>query len=160
MTMTAKRETREDLKPATRAWLEANPKVKLFRNAAGELVIRDVCGRCGGSGRYSFNMMDGDRCYGCGGCGKVYTGADKYVARIKRAEAPVRKRAAAAAAWAAMLAGRAWVSVDEVKTATADYARAGWVTMLIAIAYSVCVMAPWYAFLGLPLWNPNAPWPY
>jgi hypothetical protein len=22
---------------------------------------------CGGSGRYSFNMMDGDRCYGCNG---------------------------------------------------------------------------------------------
>lgn len=43
---------------------------------------------------------------------------------------------------------------------TADYARVGWVTILIAIAYSICVMAPWYAFLGLPIWNPNAPWPY
>lgn len=28
-----------------------------------------VCGRCGGTGHYSFNMMDGTRCYGCGGRG-------------------------------------------------------------------------------------------
>jgi hypothetical protein len=32
-----------------------------------------TCGRCGGSGRYSFNMMDGDRCYGCSGSGIKYT---------------------------------------------------------------------------------------
>jgi len=30
---------------------------------------RETCGRCGGSGRYSYNQMDGDRCYGCGGKG-------------------------------------------------------------------------------------------
>lgn len=29
----------------------------------------ETCGRCGGSGKYSFNLMDGDRCYGCGGSG-------------------------------------------------------------------------------------------
>ncbi|WP_027191051.1 SLC13 family permease [Fundidesulfovibrio putealis] len=43
---------------------------------------------------------------------------------------------------------------------TADYAKAGWVSILIAIAYTVCVMAPWYAFLGMPVWNPGAVWPY
>jgi len=43
---------------------------------------------------------------------------------------------------------------------TADYAKAGWVCILIAVAYAICVMAPWYAFLGLPVWNPAAPWPY
>lgn len=32
-----------------------------------------VCGRCGGSGRYSYNMKDLDRCYGCGGTGVVST---------------------------------------------------------------------------------------
>jgi hypothetical protein len=32
-----------------------------------------TCGRCNGSGHYSFNMMDGTRCYGCGGSGVVYT---------------------------------------------------------------------------------------
>lgn len=26
-----------------------------------------TCVRCGGSGRYSFNLMDGSRCYGCSG---------------------------------------------------------------------------------------------
>lgn len=31
------------------------------------------CGRCGGSGRYSFNLVHGSRCYGCGGSGKVLT---------------------------------------------------------------------------------------
>jgi solute carrier family 13 (sodium-dependent dicarboxylate transporter), member 2/3/5 len=43
---------------------------------------------------------------------------------------------------------------------TADYAKVGWVCILIAIAYGLLVMAPWYAFLGLPVWNPTAPWPY
>ncbi len=43
---------------------------------------------------------------------------------------------------------------------TADYAKAGWVCILIAMAYGLLVMAPWYAFLGLPVWNPSAPWPY
>lgn len=33
----------------------------------------EVCGRCGGSGRYSYNQMDGDRCYGCGGSGNRLT---------------------------------------------------------------------------------------
>jgi hypothetical protein len=31
------------------------------------------CGRCGGSGRFSFNALDADRCYGCGGTGVVHT---------------------------------------------------------------------------------------
>lgn len=29
----------------------------------------ESCGRCGGCGRYSYNSIDGDRCYGCGGTG-------------------------------------------------------------------------------------------
>lgn len=32
-----------------------------------------TCGRCGGCGRYSYCTMYGDRCFGCGGTGKVYT---------------------------------------------------------------------------------------
>ncbi|MBM4274302.1 MAG: sodium:cation symporter [Deltaproteobacteria bacterium] len=43
---------------------------------------------------------------------------------------------------------------------TGDYAKAGWVCILIAMAYGLLVMAPWYALLGLPVWNPNAPWPF
>jgi hypothetical protein len=34
---------------------------------------REICGRCGGIGRYSFNQMDGDTCYGCKRTGIVYT---------------------------------------------------------------------------------------
>lgn len=31
------------------------------------------CARCGGSGRYSFNQFDGDRCFGCSGKGRTLT---------------------------------------------------------------------------------------
>ena len=33
----------------------------------------EACSRCGGGGRYSFNLVDGDKCYGCGGTGQTYT---------------------------------------------------------------------------------------
>lgn len=32
-----------------------------------------VCNRCNGSGKYSYNLMDGDRCYGCSGRGYKLT---------------------------------------------------------------------------------------
>ena len=41
-----------------------------------------------------------------------------------------------------------------------DYAKVGWVSVLLAIAYGVLVIAPWYAFLGIPVWDPTAPWPF
>jgi sodium-dependent dicarboxylate transporter 2/3/5 len=41
-----------------------------------------------------------------------------------------------------------------------DYAKVGWVSVLIAIAYGILVMAPWYAFMGIPVWDPTAPWPF
>lgn len=31
---------------------------------------RETCGRCGGSGSYSYNQIDGSRCYGCNGSGQ------------------------------------------------------------------------------------------
>lgn len=37
------------------------------------LFESEYCGRCGGSGKYSFNLMHGDRCYGCGGSGVKLT---------------------------------------------------------------------------------------
>lgn len=33
------------------------------------VIETETCSRCGGTGRYSYNQMDGDRCYGCGGKG-------------------------------------------------------------------------------------------
>jgi len=44
-------------------------------------------------------------------------------------------------------------------TAT-DYFKVGWVAVLVAIAYGILIMAPWYALLGLPVWDPTAPWPF
>ena len=41
-----------------------------------------------------------------------------------------------------------------------EYAKVGWVSVLLAIAYGILVMAPWYAVMGIPLWNPAAPWPF
>jgi len=32
-----------------------------------------TCTRCNGTGRYSFNLMHGTKCYGCNGSGKQYT---------------------------------------------------------------------------------------
>jgi len=33
------------------------------------LKLGPICSRCGGSGSYSFNQIDGSRCYGCNGSG-------------------------------------------------------------------------------------------
>jgi sodium-dependent dicarboxylate transporter 2/3/5 len=41
-----------------------------------------------------------------------------------------------------------------------DYAKVGWVSVVIAIAYGIVVMAPWYAFMGIPVWDPSHPWPF
>ena len=37
---------------------------------AGKLTLK-TCGRCAGSGKYSYCQMHGDTCFGCGGTGKV-----------------------------------------------------------------------------------------
>jgi solute carrier family 13 (sodium-dependent dicarboxylate transporter), member 2/3/5 len=43
---------------------------------------------------------------------------------------------------------------------TADYAKVGVVSVLIAIVYGLCVIAPWYAFMGVPVWDSHAAWPF
>lgn len=43
---------------------------------------------------------------------------------------------------------------------TSDYAKVGVVSVAIAIAYGILVMAPWYAWLGIPVWDANAVWPF
>ena len=48
----------------------------------------------------------------------------------------------------------------EARFADTDYARAGWVSVCIAIAYGLLVMAPWYALWGMPVWDASAPWPF
>lgn len=50
--------------------------------ALNTVFEKEVCGRCGGSGSYSYNQRDGSRCYGCGGRGERLTkrgaAASKY----------------------------------------------------------------------------------
>jgi di/tricarboxylate transporter len=41
-----------------------------------------------------------------------------------------------------------------------DYFKVGWVSVAIAILYTLAIMVPWYAMLGITLWNPSAPWPF
>lgn len=47
-----------------------------------------TCPRCGGSGTYSFNLMHGSRCYGCGGTGNKLTkrgaAAQKYLDDMRK----------------------------------------------------------------------------
>ncbi len=52
------------------------------------------------------------------------------------------------------------IAYGSEKFSTADYAKLGLGSTFIGIAYTVVVMVPWYAFLGLPVWNPAAPWPF
>ena len=52
-----------------------------------------TCTRCGGTGRYSFNQIDGDKCYGCSGTGyQLHRGAKAahaaYTAAAKAAFRP------------------------------------------------------------------------
>lgn len=50
----------------------------------------ETCGRCGGSGRYSYNQIDGDRCYGCNGRGRVLTAKAQAAHDIYSASLKVR----------------------------------------------------------------------
>jgi len=42
---------------------------------------RVECGRCGGTGEYSFNQKDGTVCFGCKGKGKIMTKRGKAAAQ-------------------------------------------------------------------------------
>lgn len=54
-----------------------------------------TCYRCGGSGRFSFNQITGDRCFGCNGSGvcwkrgKVAKAAVAYHEALRKAKSPV-----------------------------------------------------------------------
>jgi len=81
------------------------------------------CTRCGGSGRYSFNMRDGDTCWGCGGTGKQRTAKgeqqrDLYLAAL---ETPVEDVQVGWKVFAARSGGgNAWQRVTEIRRGTLD----------------------------------------
>lgn len=45
----------------------------------------ETCGRCGGTGRYSYNTMDGDRCFGCSGSKRRLVRLTAKIAREAKA---------------------------------------------------------------------------
>lgn len=49
----------------------------------GEPVRYKVCGRCGGSGRHSWNQTHGSTCYGCSGKGKNTLAPSGFPQKIK-----------------------------------------------------------------------------
>lgn len=75
---TTDREDRATLKAGAR--LVTAAKAKLVK--AGRVEPK-TCGRCGGSGRFSYNQTDGDRCFGCSGSGKRYPTSREVLAGLK-----------------------------------------------------------------------------
>lgn len=72
-----------------------------FKNEQGRLYVkvRGVCPRCGGSGHFLYNQMDGTRCYGCQGTGisiqKVRAYTEKEYTRMQAANERARAKKAA-----------------------------------------------------------------
>lgn len=65
--------------------LETTEKNVFIR--ASKLRIMPACGRCLGSGRYSFNLTHGDRCFGCNGSGQRMPNAAEESEVIEAAKA-------------------------------------------------------------------------
>lgn len=69
-----------------------------FKNEKGRLYVKvkGACPRCGGSGHYSYNQMDGTRCYGCNGSGisiqKVRAYTEKEYTRMQAANERARAK--------------------------------------------------------------------
>ena len=69
-----------------------------FENEKGKMYIKvkGVCPRCSGSGHYSYNQMDGTRCYGCSGTGvsiqKVRAYTEKEYTRMQAANERARTK--------------------------------------------------------------------
>ena len=79
----------------------------------------DACGRCGGTGRYSYNSMHGTMCYGCSGKGTKLTKAgraayDFYIASVSK---PAREVVVGNKIWETLvlgaMIGQGWCRVVE-----------------------------------------------
>lgn len=98
------------------------------------------CGRCGGSGHYSFNRMDGTICYGCGGKkvqpmnSKVATVMASWLTLLDNSKRPL---------WRDIQAGDEiakdgqWVEVLSVETTDKEYGRAFYNNELRHIYYGI-----------------------
>lgn len=69
-----------------------------FENEKGRLYVKvkGTCPRCGGSGHYSYNQVDGTRCYGCNGSGvsiqKVRAYTEKEYNRMQAVNERIRAK--------------------------------------------------------------------
>ena len=61
-----------------------------------QVKLRGTCPRCGGSGHYSYNPMDGTRCFKCGGSGKVTIQVRAYTEKEYNQYIKSKERRAAA----------------------------------------------------------------
>jgi hypothetical protein len=95
---------------------------------ATDLFETATCGRCAGSGHYSFNLMHGTVCFGCGGSGIKLT----------------KRGAAAKTAWIA--AYRKTIRVSEIvagnKVMIADARRGKNVCMTVTLSAPYALQAP------------------
>jgi hypothetical protein len=91
------------------------------------LGCRTACTRCVGSGRYSWNRQDGDRCYGCNGKGTVTAKLTRTVLAEARAKVDAGELVALRAQWATLAAAKRQIR-PRVASARAVY-------MTIATAY-------------------------
>jgi len=74
---------------------------------SAEALTIVTCRRCDGSGRYSWNPRDGDRCYGCGGSGSQAVDLDAEArAAERRAKAAAKREAGRIARYEAAEAER------------------------------------------------------
>lgn len=83
----------------------------------------ETCGRCGGSGRYSYNQMHGSTCYGCSGKGSKLTKAgraayDFYLASVSK---PARDVVVGNKIWESIAIGSniasGWMRIHEINVA-------------------------------------------
>lgn len=87
-----KKEALKGQPPRVRAYFQAHPETVLTFTKDGDLMVRDVCPRCWGSGRYSRCETWGTTCFQCGylpgapGRGYVLFSPVKWVDRAKRRE--------------------------------------------------------------------------
>lgn len=84
-------------------------------------VLAEPCKRCGGSGHYSFNLMDGTVCYGCNGRG--IGNATTEAEAIRKADNRAKARARAAAKEDARIA-KLRADMDEWQAANAELVEA------------------------------------
>lgn len=80
-------------------YLEKKCVVKDAREGDGTILVERYCRRCGGDGRYSFNLRDGDKCFECACVGRP----PKWFVRVdavEEAQAVKAKELADERAWA------------------------------------------------------------